>query len=202
MAKHENFIPANLGQLNHAQLTERAHLIWEYVRRGWTYQATAQVIQEVHGFPCNISTVKCVAHEVAKEMHERFLDQALNERLIQVTVLQEKAMRAFIEFERSCQDVEMESVTQGKAVVTRDGDIVELPEQVVRTRKGQSGNPALLMAGFQAMSDVRRILGYNAPEEIALGPGEGTVNTGLEGKINTLADRIAPAELPDASHGS
>lgn len=187
--------------LNHAQEVERDHLIWEYVRRGWTYSAVSKVIQEVHRLPCTPSRVKTVAHQVAQELHERFLDHAQEERMLQAVVLQEKAMRAFIEFERSCQDVEMEQVVGGRAHVTRDGDLVELPDQVTRTRKGQTGNPALLMAGLQALSDVRRLLGYNAPEELAVGPREDGAGAGLETKLNTLAQRLKQAQVAELASG-
>ena len=59
---------------------------------------------------------------------------------------------------------ETTTVTGGRATVSREGDLVPLPDQIVQQRREQTGNAALLGKAMEALSAIRAIWGLDAPK--------------------------------------
>jgi hypothetical protein len=81
----------------------------------------------------------------------------------QLALIAEEALRAW---ERSQQDAETVTTTQGRYKIDKaTGAAVPLPPEERRTVTGQSGNPALLAQAMKALADARAIWGLEAPKK-------------------------------------
>ena len=176
---------------------ERDRLFWLYRQRGWTYEAIARqttadlLSQGLHlPYPLTSQSVAARLSVIQRRLEEQFLDRAQEQRLQQVAILEHQAMRAFQAFENSCQPEESRLVTENRVSITRDGDVIPLPDLVQRKTKHQSGNPALMAVGLQALADIRKLMGYNAPDEITVENRDDAVRETLAEKLAAMADRV------------
>jgi hypothetical protein len=129
------------------------------VLRGCTQQQIADELE------IDISTVSRMLGRVEERLERDFADLAIEEKRRQTEALLHVADEAFAEWERSKLAATANSVTSGRASVTRDGDVIELPDLVVRTRKGRIGDHNLLARAMDAYAAIRKIWGLDAPEK-------------------------------------
>jgi hypothetical protein len=138
-----------------AELERRA---WELrVTHCWKTQAIADELGVSRSTVCRM--LRQVNERLAAEFREQ-LEALRVEQTEQHMAIAEQALAAW---QRSLQVAETTTVTGGRATVSREGDLVPLPDQVVQQRREQSGNAALLTNALKALAAIRDIWGLNAP---------------------------------------
>src|SRR5437764_14201865 len=130
-----------------AELERRA---WELrVTHCWKTQAIADELGVSRTTVCRM--LRQVNERLAAEFREQ-LDALRVEQSEQHMAIAEQALAAW---QRSLQTAETTTVTGGRATVSREGDLVPLPDQVVQQRRGQTGKDALLREPRKAPAAVR-----------------------------------------------
>src|SRR5437763_3438870 len=138
-----------------AELERRA---WELrVTHCWKTQAIADELGVSRSTVCRM--LRQMNERLAAEFREQ-LEALRVEQSEQHMAIAEQALAAW---QRSLQATVTTTVTGGRATVSREGDLVPLPDQVVQQRREQTGNAALLGNALKALSAISDIWGLNAP---------------------------------------
>src|SRR5436305_2653650 len=118
-----------------AELERRA---WELrVTHCWKTQAIADELGVSRSTVCRM--LRQMNERLAAEFREQ-LEALRVEQSEQHMAIAEQALAAW---QRSLQAAETTTVTGGRATVSREGDLVPLPDQGVRQRRAQGGGAAL-----------------------------------------------------------
>ncbi|HEV8178334.1 MAG TPA: hypothetical protein VGP44_11695 [Gemmatimonadales bacterium] len=136
---------------------EREQEAWRLRQRFWTEQRIADHLG------IDQTTVSKMLDRVERDLAVKFEAEALPIKARQTAQLQEIANEAFAAWERSKEDGEKETVITGRIKWTDEGGAIPLPDQVTRSVEGQSGNPALLEKAINALAEIRKIWGWDAP---------------------------------------
>jgi len=107
------------------------------------------------------------AHRMLARMEKRLFNE-LRDRAEAYKVRQTGQLHAIYEeamtaWRKSTVDSEVVATTSGRSAMSSNGAVVDLPDQILTTRAGQSGNPALLAKAMDALESIRAIWGFNAP---------------------------------------
>jgi predicted transcriptional regulator len=141
---------------------QREKEAWELRQQFWTEQRIADHLG------IERSTVSKMLDRVERDLAERLAEEALPIKARQTAMLERVAEEAFEQWKRSCEDAEVERISTKEVNLVNDEDegAIAIPAVEVKTtneRKGQSGNPALLEKAMNALADVRKIWGLDAP---------------------------------------
>jgi predicted transcriptional regulator len=143
---------------------ERRREAWRLRQEGWTQERIAAHLGIRQQSVCE------ALQRIERELAETFKAQALEIKARQTAQLERIAEEALLRWQESVGEVVRETVTSGRVRVLKDADGNEhtrdLPDQVARTVEYQSGNPALLEKAMNAMADVRKIWGLDAPQKV------------------------------------
>ncbi len=104
------------------------------------------------------------AADLARQMEEdtRALKMMAHDRLEGIT-------RAAVEaWDTSRGTQETRTIVTGRAIVDRNGNVNELPDQVTVVENDSPGNPAFLTVALQATKDLRALHGLDAPKKTDL----------------------------------
>ena len=156
---------------------ERERQAWELrTTRGFTEQQIADHL-EIH-----VSTVCKALQRIERRLAGEFRERAEEIKARQTTQLEHIAAEALQQWRRSCEDAEKQRTVEKGNEVT-----------VITERKGQSGNPALLEKALQALGEIRKIWGLDAPRQVEAsvsGPAGGPIPFAL-----TSLDSLSTDEL-------
>lgn len=155
-----------MGRIRKDIAEDREREAWRLRLQGWTQENIAVRLG------CDQSTISTILKRITRKLQAEFVEEVAEIKAMQAAQLNEMHRKAMEQYERSCED--SLQVVSGRAKVSELGGTVYLPD--LETRKGQSGNPALLAQARGALADVRAIYGMDAPQkqEIA-GPGGGPI---------------------------
>ena len=138
----------------------------ELERRAWDLRVThcwkTQAIADELGV--SRSTVCRMLRQVNDRLAAEFREQLEALRVEQTEQHMAIAEQALAAWQRSLQATETTTVTGGRAAVSREGDLLALPDQVVQQRREQTGNAAMLGKALKALEAIRAIWGLNAPK--------------------------------------
>ncbi len=138
---------------------ERECRAWELRQKGWTQQRIAN----------ELGITQQAVQAILKRLDMRFLAKAdeliAEQKAAQTSQLQYIADEAMQAWERSKLDAVTQVTVSGRAHVTKDGDMVDMPDEIKITRQGQSGDPRLLDQARGALADIRKVWGIDAPEK-------------------------------------
>ena len=138
----------------------------ELERRAWELRVThcwkTQAIADELGV--SRSTVCRMLRQENERLAREFRDQREALRVEQTEQHMAIAEQALTAWQRSLQAAETTTVTGGRAAVSRGGDLVPLPDQVVQQRREQTGDAALLGKALEALAAIRALWGLDAPK--------------------------------------
>ena len=149
---------------------ERERRAWELRQKLWTQDRIA----------AELGITQQAIAAIFKRLDKRFLaksDQLIAEQKASQTerllYLAEQAMRAF---ERSQEDAVTVTTTTGRFKVTKDGEAIPLPDEEKVQRVGQAGCPGLLTEARNALADIRKLWGLDAPTKTDVTSGGKTID--------------------------
>lgn len=141
---------------------EREMRAWGYRQQGWTEQHIADELG------IDFTTVS----KMLKRMDERFLKTQFAEverlKAIQTSQLEHIYREALTRWEKSCEELTIETITSGRAEVTKSGELVTLPDEIKIEHRQQNGDPRMLDQARGALGDIRKIWGADAPTKVDL----------------------------------
>ena len=146
----------------------------EFERRAWEMRISgeknlaaiaAELINPATGKPISTSTVSRMLSRVEQRLAKEFANKAEHVKARQTAQLERLFDEALDAWRRSKEPAETVTVTQGRAATTREGEVVPLPDQVVRQAREQTGDPRFIEQARGALADIRAIWGLDAPKK-------------------------------------
>lgn len=136
---------------------QREDRAWELRSNGWSQ---ARIAAELGITQQAVSLLlKRLAKQFAKEFKKR-VEEIKGEQTAQLEFLVDEALQ---EWERSKSDAEKKSVKSGRCQLDRDGNPVDLDDEVTQTTEGRLADPRYLQQARDGMGDIRKIWGVDAP---------------------------------------
>lgn len=138
---------------------ERERVAWSLRQQGWTQQRIADQLG------VSQPAVLMMLGRVESRLAVEFREQAEQIKARQTAILETVADEVLQQWRRSCEDGVTVARVEGRTHTTKDGDIMQLPDQVTTTIEGQSGNPGLIAQARGTFADIRGIWGLDAPQK-------------------------------------
>lgn len=131
---------------------EREKRAWELRQQGWTHERISIELGVHH------TTITKMLGRIRKrylrELNEE-VEQETTEQLLQLRFIVDEAMQAWMSSKEASK-----SVAQKK----RQGQGGNQPDEITTRVQDQDGDPRYLSTAMSALSDIRKVLGVDAPQ--------------------------------------